>query len=668
MRRKSISSEQASLPSVGVIEIAEQDKEGMFHAHALYKGQKKKSIDVLIVSTGRTRRIEKGARALARLRQVSKRKYEAKIIRVFEEENHSFLGVVRKKGHDYILIPTDKRERREFLLIGEGAEKIKENSLIRAEKMISRKWEKKKARFIEYIGNIKEKNAFSLIALHEYGWHIDFSPQLLEEAAQAKAKTVKREDKRDIPFITIDPANARDHDDAVWAEEEKDGFTIFVAIADVSAYVAEGSALDKEAKERGNSVYLPDCVIPMLPEHISNILCSLREGEDRPFLGVEIKIDKNGKKKQHRFVRGLMRSHSKLSYEQAEAIIQGKEKTKDKKLEEVLLTLSKAYKCLEKGQKKHPPLNLNIPETEITLDKQGKVKQVSKTKQLATHKLIEMFMIIANICAAETLEKHQRKFIYRVHDKPVREKLTDLAEMLKGFSLRLDLGQPIRPDVFNHIIAKAKGKNIEHLVGELILRCQSQAVYSTRNLGHFGLSLAHYSHFTSPIRRYSDLTCHRGLIAALTLGEDGISAGEEKKLEKIAESLSEKERRAMMIERSSADRYLASFLEHKTGEIMEGRIQGLNRAGIFVELEESYAQGLLPARKLGAEPFYHDEASSCLRGRNTGLCFRLGDRVRVSLDSVQPLSGGIIFGLVEGGKREKKLPRPTRMKHYRKRR
>ncbi|MDE3174826.1 MAG: ribonuclease R, partial [Pseudomonadota bacterium] len=476
----------------------------------------------------------------------------------------------------------------------------------------------------------------------------------LAEAAHARPATMAhREDWRALPLVTIDPADAKDHDDAVHAEALPDGgFLVTVAIADVAYYVRAGSALDREALERGNSVYFPDRVVPMLPERISNDLCSLRPGVDRPALAVRLHIGADGRKTKHSFHRIMMRSAAKLSYEQAQAAVDGRpDETTQPLLDDVLRPLWAAHRAVKLERDIRDPLDLDLPERKLTLDAEGRLKEVRWPERLDAHRLIEEFMILANVAAAETLETAQSALIYRAHDAPSVEKLSNLGEFLSTLGVKLAKSERLRPTHFNTVLAKVKGAAHEPLVNEVVLRAQSQAEYTHENYGHFGLNLRRYAHFTSPIRRYADLIVHRALIRALKLGDDGLSDAHAASLADVAERISAAERRAMAAERETADRLVATYLSHHIGARFRARIAGVTKVGLFVKLADTGADGFIPAGSLGADYFRYDEASRALTGTRTGETFRLGDSVEVKLLEAAPFAGALRFEMLSRGER-----------------
>jgi ribonuclease R len=425
-----------------------------------------------------------------------------------------------------------------------------------------------------------------------------------------------------------------------------------VAIADVAAYVRPGSALDREAYLRGNSVYFPDRVVPMLPERISNELCSLKEGEPRAALAVRMVIGADGRKRSHSFHRVLMRSAAKLSYQQAQAAIDGQPDDKaGPLLEPILRPLWEAYETMAKARDQRGPLDLDLPERKIVLDEKGMVKDIRIPERLDAHRLIEEMMIAANVAAAETLQAKNMPLLFRVHDTPSSEKLAALRDFLGSLDIAVKKSDAVRASDFNGILAQARKAGNAEQVSEMVLRSQAQAEYAPENYGHFGLNLDNYAHFTSPIRRYSDLIVHRGLIRALGLGDDGLSDNEMQKLAGIGQHISATERRAMAAERETSDRLLAQFLAGQIGARFEGRISGVTRSGLFIRLLDTGADGFVPASTLGADFYRFEQEQQAMIGDRTGEKFALGDRVTVRLLEVAPVAGAMRFELLSEGSR-----------------
>jgi len=590
-----------------------------------------------------------GDRLLARLNPAGDDGYDARVIRPLGRGAHRFLAVFRKTKFGGIAEPVERRARNTFSLDGVNAGDAKEGDLVWVEAEPRRGGGMGRARVKGVAGHVDDRNAYSLIALAAHEAPVDIPKDVIEEAERAKAPTLDgRKDLRDLPLLTIDPEDAKDHDDAVFAAPDDNpanpgGFKIIVAIADVSWFVRPGSKLDREAQRRGNSIYLPDRVVPMLPERLSNDLCSLKLGVDRPAIAVEMTIDAGGVKRGHRFSRIMMRSCAKLSYADAQAIIGDKRATGP--VAETVHALHAAFETRWKERSKRAPLDLDLPERKIILNEDGSVARIVRRERFDAHRLIEEFMILANVAAAETLEQRKTPQIYRVHDAPDPEKLESVRDYLDDLGYSLVKGVP-KPAQFNQILKAASERGQQEMISDVVLRAQRQAVYSTDNLGHFGLALPRYSHFTSPIRRYADLTIHRALVAALGLGEGGQTGEEAAKLSQIAGLISDLERRAVAIEREAADRYLAAYLEDHIGEEFSGRIRGVTRFGLFVMLDATGADGFVPARALGDDRFDFVEERHALVGARTGAFFRLGEAVKVRIVEAAPLRGGLVFEML----------------------
>ena len=603
-----------------------------------------------------------GDRALLRIEKLEDSAgavYAGRVIKVVDHARTRVLGIFRAApGGGGRLIPVDKKQAGRELNIAKadtgGAE---DGDLVSVDLVRSRGYGLASGKVKERLGSLASEKAVSLIAIHAHEIPQAFSAAALREAEEAKPATLKgREDWRDVPLVTIDPPDAKDHDDAVHAQPDPDpnnkgGYIVDVAIADVAFYVRPGSALDRDALTRGNSVYFPDRVVPMLPERISNDLCSLVPGQPRGALAVRMVIGNDGRKRSHSFHRVLMRSAAKLNYAQAQAAIDGRpDDTTGPLLEPILKPLYDAYAVVKRARDERDPLDLDIPERKILLKPDGTVDRVVVPERLDAHKLIEEFMILANVAAAEMLEKKSLPLIYRVHDEPTLEKVHNLQEFLKTLDLPFAKSGALRPALFNRVLAQVKGHDSEPLVNEVVLRSQAQAEYAAENYGHFGLNLRRYAHFTSPIRRYADLVVHRALIRALGLGEGALPETETvETLTEVAAQISVTERRAMKAERETADRLIAHFLADRIGATFQGRISGVTRAGLFVKLTDTGADGLIPIRTLGTEYFNYDETRHALVGSRSGAMHRLGDVVEVRLVEAAPVAGALRFELLSEG-------------------
>ena len=585
--------------------------------------------------------------------------YVGRVVKLVSRAKMQVIGIFRAAptggGR---LLPIDKKNLRQELVIPPGAEgEAQDGDLVAVDILREGRLGLPAAKVRERLGAMGSERAISRIAIATRGIPDAFQRETLAEADAAKPATLEgREDWRRLPLVTIDPPDAKDHDDAVHAAPDPDpnnrgGFVITVAIADVAHYVRPGRPLDREALARGNSVYFPDRVVPMLPERISNDLCSLRPGEDRPALAVRMIVSSDGHKRGHKFHRIMMRSAAKLSYQQAQSAIDGMpDEATEPLLSGVLRPLWDAYEALKIAREARNPLDLDLPERKLILTADGKVEGVTIPPRLDAHRLIEEFMILANVAAAETLEDRRQPLIYRAHGEPTVEKLNGLSEFLASIGIKLAKGQVLTPAQFNAILVKAKATENENLVNEMVLRTQAQAEYVAENYGHFGLHLRRYAHFTSPIRRYADLIVHRALIRALRLGSDGLPDLQLADLAEIAAGISAAERRAMAAERETTDRLIAFWLVDRVGATFQGRISGVTRSGLFVKLLDSGADGFVPAATLGADYFRYEEGLQALIGNRTGETHRLGDLVEVKLVEAAPFAGALRFELLSEGR------------------
>ena len=586
-------------------------------------------------------------------------RYSGRVIKIVERPKHRVLGIFHKTPNGGgRLEPVDKKMLGKEMSIPQGATgDAEEGDLVAVETSRPSRFGLPQGRVVERLGSLASEKVVSLIAIHAHSIPSVFRGDTLREAEAARPATMAhREDWRKLPLITIDPPDAKDHDDAVHAEPDDDpankgGFIVTVAIADVAHYVTPGSALDREALVRGNSVYFPDRVVPMLPERISNDLCSLRPHEDRAALAVRMIIGADGRKRSHTFHRIMMRSAAKLAYEQAQFAIDGRtDNTTGPLLEPIIKPLYAAYEALVRARDERQPLDLDIPERKILLKADGTVDRVVVPERQDANKLIEEMMILANVAAAETLEKARVPLVYRVHDEPGIEKINALREFLASLQIPLAKSGALRPATFNTILRQVKGGEREQLINDVVLRSQAQAEYAAENYGHFGLNLRRYAHFTSPIRRYADLIVHRGLIRALKLGPDGLpDTFDVPVLAEIGAEISATERRAMLAERETKDRLIAHFLADRIGASFEGRVSGVHRAGLFVKLSETGADGFVPARTIGDEYFGYDEANHSMVGQRSGETYRLGDKVTVKLVEAAPIAGALRFELLSPG-------------------
>lgn len=656
------------LPQVVLAEITGRDADGELVAVPVEWDEERRGppprIHVFIPRRARAEATGAiGDRALLRVEEVEGAddaiRHRGRILKVIDHTRHRALGIFRALPNGGgRMIPIDKKQLgREVAISATDAAGAREGDLVAVHLHRGRAYGLPSGRVAERLGSLATERAVSMIAIHAHEIPHVFPPAALREAEAATQLSLEgREDWRALPLVTIDPPDAKDHDDAVHAEADTDpanrgGFVLHVAIADVAHYVAPGSALDREALARGNSVYFPDRVVPMLPERISNDLCSLKPGEARGALAARMVIGADGRKRSHSFHRVLMRSAAKLSYAEAQAGAEGRGGDVAGPLAQpVLAPLYAAYAALKRARAEREPLDLDLPERKILLKPDGTVDRVVVPERLDAHRLIEEFMILANVAAAETLEKARVPLIYRVHDEPSLEKVSALREFLRSLDIPLAKSGAPRPSLFNRILDQVKGRDAEAMVNEVVLRAQAQAEYSAENFGHFGLNLRRYAHFTSPIRRYADLVVHRAIIRALGLGAGALAEGETAEtLGEIAAAISVTERRAMRAERETVDRLIAHFLADRIGATFNARVSGVTRAGLFVRLAETGADGFVPARTIGHEYFHFDEARLALIGGRSGAMHRLGDIVEVKLVEAAPVAGALRFELLSEG-------------------
>jgi ribonuclease R len=665
--------EAGKLPPVTVLEVTGRDSDGDLVARPAVWNADDGEAPTILVLAHRARGGERdaaigiGDRILARITRLDEPdveglRYEAEAIKVLPRDKRRMLGIYRtRSGGGGTIEPVDRRELRAWSVRAGNEGDAKDGDLVRFDLSARNRQSIAEARVLESLGNPSDQRKISLIAIHAHGLPDDFPAPVVAESEALKPYAFRpgdgRTDLRAIPLLTIDPVDARDHDDAVFAEPDTDprnsgGFIVIVAIADVAHYVHPGTRLDREARLRGNSVYFPDRVVPMLPERISNNLCSLRQGEERPCLAVRMIFDAAGRKRRHTFMRAVMKSPAKLSYQEAQAAIDGNVSEKCAPLmSHALRPLWQAYAALARARDERQPLDLDLPERKILLDKQGRVDRVVVPERLDAHRLIEEFMIQANVAAAETLEQMRTPLVYRTHDEPSKEKLKALRDFLETLDFKLPASTGLKPEAFNRILARAKTLPVPELVNEVVLRSQAQAEYTPTNIGHFGLNLAKYAHFTSPIRRYADLIVHRALIRALKLGDGGLEDQEVLRLPDTAKEISDAERRAMAAERETTDRLIAAHLADRINATFEGRIAGVTRSGLFVKLKDTGADGFIPVSTLGQDFFTYIEEAHALSASRTGETYQLGDAVTVRLVEAIPTAGALRFEMLTPGKK-----------------
>jgi ribonuclease R len=639
------------LPEIAVVELCAIDEEGEALCRLLGADPADPAAPQIRLAVGKGE-LGLGDRGVVRLERCRDGSYAARLIRQLLPEGERVLGVFAA-GSDGggTVTPTDRKHKATYHVRPSEAMRARDGELVLAAPLPLARLGLPHVQIVERLGRLDDPRSISLVAIHTHGIPTEFAEAALAEAAAARPVALgRRTDLRAIPLVTIDGADARDFDDAVWAEPDPEiegGWHILVAIADVAWYVRPGSALDAAARDRGNSVYFPDRVVPMLPEALSNELCSLKPEVERACLAIELRLDDAGEVTHHRVVRGLMRSAARLTYEQVQAAIDG---PSGRLRDEILAPLYGAYRALDRARRQRGTLELDLPERRVVLGEDGAVLRIERRQRLDSHKLIEEFMIAANVAAAETLEQLKRPCMYRVHDAPDPAKLAALQEFLDSLGIRglkLARGQAIKPHHFGRVLAEAADRPEAALINELVLRSQAQAVYSPQNIGHFGLALRRYAHFTSPIRRYADLLVHRALIAGRQLGEGGLEPVEPEAFAELGAHISRTERRAALAERTTIDRYTTSFMAAHVGASFAGRVSGVARFGLFVTLDETGADGLVPVSSLPADYYHHDADRHSLIGERSRRVFTLGDRVEVKLVEADPIAGGMVFALIE---------------------
>jgi len=656
------------LPPVTILAVLAPDAAGDLHARPLeWRGEGPEPRVLVIPREGEA--LGEGDRILARLVEAAGEghDYEARLIRKIGLAPRRILGIFRKGAEGGRIVPIDKGADREWLVPEGATHAARDGELVEAEQAgPGTRLGLPRARVVARLGDPGAPRAVSLIAIHQHGIPDAFPDTVLAEADRAKpAPLGDREDLRHLAFVTIDPADARDRDDAVHAHSDDDaanpgGHVVWVAIADVAHYVRPGSALDREAWTRGNSTYFPDRVVPMLPDRLSSDLCSLHAGVGRAVLAVRLKLDAHGKVLSHRFTRAMIASRASLTYEQVQAAADGHpDEATAPLVAGVIAPLYAAYRAAAAAREARQPLDLDLPERQIVIGKDGRVASVAFKERLEAHRLIEEFMVLANVAAAEELNRLRRPLLFRVHEEPSPEKLDALREVAQASGFTLAKGQVLKTRHLNTLLAQAEGTDFDELMNMTTLRSMAQAFYHPENYGHFGLALRNYAHFTSPIRRYADLIVHRALILGHGWGDDGLSSADIDRLEETAKHISETERRSMAAERDTNDRYLAAWMSERVGNEFAGRVSGVSKAGLFVRLAETGADGLVPMRTLGNEYFHLDRDAQTLMGEATGLQFSIGQKVLVRLAEAVPVTGGLTLELLElDGKPIARGPKP----------
>ena len=652
-----------ALPGVMVVTVVHIDEDGDVWGEPERDLERGVQRSVLLRDSSRKRDdggpLAVGHRALVRIKEREDGTVVGTVMKRLGKGAQTHLGVLNETKNGWRIQPVSKKARHDYALDHrpELKQALSDGDLVMFRSTRRNKGKLRLAEIRETVGNVNDGNAASLISLYENDIPLGFPPAAIEQAENATLPEIGEmghEDLRDIAVLTIDPVDAKDFDDAICAIPDEDpnnpgGWIVWVAIADVAAFVTPGSPLDQIAWEKGNSVYLPDRVEPMLPHELSSDLCSLRPDEERAAMCVRMVFDSGGNKVRHTFRRGIIRSRARLTYRQAQDAFEGRNGPESQDVLPELSNLYSAYKALRNARAAREPLEIELPERRVHIDDNGEIEKITLRERFDAHKLVEEFMVQANVAAAEALSSKGVRTIMRFHDEPEAQRVTDLSEYLPAMNLKFSPGQRVTPARFNTLLRQAEQKDLAETIGMAVLRTQSQAIYSAECMGHFGLALSHYTHFTSPIRRYADLVVHRALIRAFNLGEGGTTKAEEQRLRETSEHISTTERRAMVAERDAVDRYVAAYLQDRVGATFTARITGVTKFGLFVTLKDTGADGLVPVSELGREYYALDEKTKSLIGVESGRTFKFGREVEVKLREATPVTGGLIFDMVSKG-------------------
>ncbi len=652
------------LPETCPVEVTGEDSEGYLIARPLNWRDDTPSPQIILFDMGN---IMPPARAgdflLVRTKQAGKHLYEGKVLRRLTNAPDRIVGIftTKGKGQPGMVSSVDRRLKHNYFVERDDTSGAENSSVVIAE--LTGQDNHRQAKIIKVIGKESDSNVASLIAVYLHNLPLYFPSEAVKQAKNAAIPPMdNREDLRNFPLVTIDGEDARDFDDAVWAEpfsdsKVKDGWHLIVAIADVAWFVRPGTPLDISAKERGNSVYFPDQAIHMLPQELSAGLSSLMPNEDRPCLVAHIWIDSEGRQINKKFTRAMIRSAARLNYHEVQDMLDGR--ISSPHLMPVIDNLYQAFKALDTNRIDRGALEIEAIEREIILTPAGKVSAITARERLESHRIIEEFMIAANVAAAEVLEELEMPVMYRIHEPPSGEKVAALSDYLALMKVKTHLPSKPHSSDFNKILEEVKDTPLRTNINEMVLRTQSQARYSPENYGHFGLALEKYAHFTSPIRRYADLMVHRALISGLKLGDGGLDLKSDlgKDFPATAEHISYTERRADTAERDAEDRYIAAFLAPREGELFSGIITGVTASGLFIRLDDNYAEGFSPISTLPDEYYVYDGISHRLVGQNTGRSFALGQEVQVILKEAVPVTGGLLLEVIGGVRRTRRPPR-----------
>jgi ribonuclease R len=607
-----------------------------------------------------------GDTVLARVTGVDRRgRSEGSIVEVLERAHQQVVGRLFVEQGVMFIMAEDKRIAQDFLVPPDGSKGAKHGQVVVAEILQQPSPQSEPiARVTEILGNYADPGMEIEIALRKHDLPHIFSKEAEQLASKhgerVAAKDLKgRKDLRALPFVTIDGETAKDFDDAVCCEPlgKGKGHRLWVAIADVSHYVKPGDALDRESRERGNSVYFPRRVIPMLPEGLSNELCSLKPEVDRLVMVCEMEVGPSGTVRQYQFYNGVIHSHARLTYTRVAAVLEGKEAEPPvpAKLVPLLEELYVVFKALLGARAKRGAIDFDSVETQMIFDEQGKIERIVRVHRNDAHRLIEECMLAANVCASDFLIAAGHPALYRIHEGPTPEKLEALRSMLKDFGLALGGGDEPHAKDYAHLLGRIKDKPYAGLLQTVMLRSLRQAVYSPENVGHFGLAYEGYAHFTSPIRRYPDLVIHRAIKAVLA--GTTYDAGD---WNALGVHCSETERRADDATRDVDAWLKCYFMQDHVGDEFEGTVSGVAGFGVFVTLDELYIDGLVHISDLGSDYFQYDQQRHLLKGERTGVRYQLGARVKVRVVRVDLEASKIDFVLVDGGPvavaREGELP------------
>jgi ribonuclease R len=611
--------------------------------------------DDLFLPPSEMRKVMHGDRVLGSVTGIDRRgRREGAIVEVLERKLTRVMGRFEERAGIGYVVPDDRRIQTEVLIPPLARHSAKEGQRVVAE--ITAPPEPGRPPFGRVLVVLGDRLTASRVveaAIHTHNLPHEFPPETLQEAEAVPLEVpdevaAKRIDLRGVPLVTIDGEDAKDFDDAVWCETDARGFRLVVAIADVSAYVRPGTALDAEAVQRGTSVYFPGFVVPMLPETLSNGICSLNPKVDRLCFVCDMRVDFDGKVTRSKFYEAVMRSHARLTYTTVGKAIDGDEEALEQlgSLKPQIEALHQLYRVLSKARAERGAIEFESGEVRFVLDAKGEVIQAGMLERNDAHKLIEECMIAANVEAARFVIRKKIPAPFRIHDRPPERKYTELLEFLQEFGLRLPPWQKVEPKDFTALLRKVRKRPDAALLETVLLRSQSLAQYSIENIGHFGLALESYGHFTSPIRRYPDLLLHRSIKHILGGGSASDFGYTDKEMGTLCLACSEKERRADEAEREVDERYRSAWMEQHVGSDFDGVVSGVTSFGLFVELNESKVNGLVHVTMLPHDYYHFDATRKTLAGERRGLAWSLGDAVRVKVLKASVEDRRIDFKLV----------------------